>query len=156
MCVTLKINTPALRARGLHTHGSNEGSVVSEDMLIFFIIFGEFCFEYFEDFFWRILRILRTFFGGFWGFRGPLARSAGVFWGFWGFILRILRILMILRIFLRIFLLQKSPKLSKILQNSPKTMKKIHRRSAQEGYTHKTNARFRDKESKVAVDPTRS
>ena len=33
---------------------------------------------------------------------------------------------MILRIFLRIFLLQKSPKLSKILQNSPKTMKKIN------------------------------
>ena len=79
-------------------------------------------FEDFEDFFWRI----SVYFGGFWGFRGPLARSAGVFWGFWGFILRILRILMILRIFLRIFLLQKSPKLSKILQNSPKTMKKIN------------------------------
>ena len=59
-------NTPALRARGLHTHGSNEGSVVSEDMLIFFIVFGEFCriLENFGDF-WRrkivkkILKILQ-------------------------------------------------------------------------------------------------
>ena len=59
-------NTPALRARGLHTHGSNEGSVVSEDMLIFFIVFGEFCriLESFGDF-WRrkilkkILKIIK-------------------------------------------------------------------------------------------------
>ena len=55
-------------------------------------------FEDFEDFFWRILRISRT---------SCAERRC---------ILRIVRI----------FLLQKSPKLSKILQNSPKTMKKIN------------------------------
>ena len=42
-------NTPALRARGLHTHGSIEGSVVSEDVLNFSLFLGSFA----E--FWKVL-----------------------------------------------------------------------------------------------------